>query len=209
MNNALPLILSLNGIIAPLLFTSSTQPVPRVTLSLNVTIIVCPGAVVNEYLLFAGFVLITTGFVVSLATAFDEVVNAVVVLTTALVVFATAFVVFAIVLVAVVTAVVVDFGVVLVVNASGAAVTVAVFVVSAFEAVTTGFVVVETKFVLDLLVFALIEFVGFVTVGDKSLLTLEFRLLVPLTGAADEALKFKIRAKANSKINEHIAFRLI
>jgi hypothetical protein len=75
--------------------------------------------------------------------------------------------------------------------------------------VVTGFVVVETKFVLDLLVFALTEFVGFVTVGDKSLLTLEFILLVPLTVAADEALTFKIRAKVNSKITEHIAFRLI
>jgi hypothetical protein len=58
-------------------------------------------------------------------------------------------------------------------------------------------------------VFALTEFTGFVTVGDKSLLTLEFILLVPLTVAADEALTFKIRAKANSKITEHIAFRLI
>jgi hypothetical protein len=161
MDIALPLILSLNGITVPLLFTSTIQPVPRVTFSLNVTIIVCPGAVVNEYLLFAGFVLITLGFVVSLATAFDEVVNAFVVLTTD------------------------------------------------FEAVVTGFVVGETKFVLDLLVFALIEFIGFVTVGDKSLLTLEFILLVPFTVAADEALTFKIRAKANSKITENIAFRLI
>jgi hypothetical protein len=58
-------------------------------------------------------------------------------------------------------------------------------------------------------VFALTEFIGFVTVGDKSLLTLEFRLLVPLTAAADETLTFKIRAKANSKITEQIAFRLI
>jgi hypothetical protein len=182
MDIALPLILSLNGITVPLLFTSTIQPVPRVTFSLNVTIIVCPGAVVNEYLLFAGFVLITLGFVVSLATAFDEVVNA-------FLEFATAFVVFATVLVAVVTA--------------------AVFVGTAFETVTTGLIVVETKFVLDLLVFALTEFTGFVTVGDKSLLTLEFILLVSLTVAADEALTFKIRAKANSKITEHIAFRLI
>ena len=73
-----------------------------------------------------------------------------------------------------------------------------------------SFVVVETfKFELDLLVFALIEFIGFVTVCDKSPLTLEFTLLVPLTAAADEALTFKIRAKLNSKITEHIAFRLI
>jgi hypothetical protein len=202
MDIALPLILSLNGITAPLLFTSTTQPVPRVIFSLNVTIIVCPGAVVNKYLLLTGFVLITVGLVVSLATAFDEVVNAFVVLITAFVVFATAFVVFAAafvvvaVLPAVVTAVFVDVGVVLVVTAFGAAVTAAVFVV-------------ETKFVLDLLLFALTEFIGFVTVGDKSLLTLEFTLLVPLTVAADEALTFKIRAKANSKITEHIAFRLI
>jgi hypothetical protein len=88
------------------------------------------------------------------------------------------------------------------VAACGAVVTADVFVV-------TGLLVVEIKFVLVLLVFALTEFIGFVTVGDKSLLTLEFTLLVPLTAAADEALTFKIRAKANSKITEHTAFRLI
>jgi hypothetical protein len=84
-----------------------------------------------------------------------------------------------------------------------------VVVVVADVFVVTGLLVVEIKFVLVLLVFALTEFIGFVTVGDKSLLTLEFILLVPLTAAADEALTFKIRAKANSKITEHIAFRLI
>jgi hypothetical protein len=161
MNIALPLILSLNGITFPLLFTSCTQPFPRVTLSLNVTIIVCPGVVVNEYLLFAGFVLITLGFVLSLETALVEVVNVLVVFITVLL------------------------------------------------DVVTAFVVVETKFVLDLLLFALIEFIEFATVGDKSLLTLEFILLVPLTAAAEETLIFKIRAKVNSKITEHIAFRLI
>jgi hypothetical protein len=84
----------------------------------------------------------------------------------------------------------------------------AVFVVTAFEVGVTGSIVL-TKFALGSLCIELIEFIGFVTVGDKSLLTLEFRLLVPLTAAADEALTFKIRAKANSKITEQIAFRLI